>query len=694
MSVEDQQSRLRRKLVNNELNPFADFLLSIVLLCFIPFIYVSSLLHDKLMFKFLNNTYIYNVSWEDPRMDHRVFHLTEKDHVLTIASAGDNVLDYIIEGAKVTAVDFNSCQIALTELKKAAIIELEHEQFFEIFSYSNMKLLKSVYFSKLRKHLSSTSAKFWDDGINTIKSFMYSGTSGNMAYFALRVMFPLFGLGFIRDEIEKKTDIIEFRKKLSGSATAIRAIAWLMDNIMLRGGCCFAGVPERQMNLGIHRPNNMAIVTEKIMFETDLVNDNYFFAGYFLGYYTPNNCPRYLRKENFAAMKKYLSAGKLTLIHGTLLQAIQQTTVPFTVASLLDHMDWMTDSMITEEISALVNGKMDMENGKIYWRTFADAVHAAPLKWMNPVKVDDHDDRVCMYWTTWIAHLKDVPVDFHNRINTFKPRGLISNLITGAKIVTFPLWKPLVAGTLNATGQAKNMEAFYKYQKNDYDAFRESLLWARPSLMEAMPLLKKGGMVWVDVGGGTARNLEYFTPDTIRKYFKSIYILDVSSSLLEIASERVKQMGLEDIVTVVEHDFTADSVFKVLPNENTVDIITMSYSYSMIPNKAGAMLNAAKLIKSPNSKIPNSGGLIMIADFFCNWQYDDTLPFSARMFRNWESKFHTWWFAQDHVHLLTNQELEYASHMLECVWDDRFRGSVPFIPFLKPYHGVYVLRKK
>ena len=75
---------------------------------------------------------------------------------------------------------------------------------------------------------------------------------------------------------------------------------------MLRGGCCFAGVPERQMNLGIHRPNNLAMVTERIMFQTDLVNDNYFYSGYFLGYYKPHNCPRYLRKENYLKMKKHL----------------------------------------------------------------------------------------------------------------------------------------------------------------------------------------------------------------------------------------------------------------------------------------------------------------------------------------------------------------------------------------------------
>lgn len=238
-------------------------------------------------------------------MDHRVFKLDEEDHVITIASAGCNALDYIIEGATVTAVDFNSCQIALTELKKVAIIHLNYEQFFDIFSMSNMALLREVY-PTLRPHLSEASAQFWDKGQHTIKSFMYSGTSGNMSYFLFRVLFPLFGLGWIRNLLSKGTTKEEMSQKLANHSYSIRAIAWLLDNIMLRGGCCFAGVPERQMALGLHRPNNLAMVIERVFFKTDLVNDNYFYAGYILGYYKSNNCPRYLQKEHFETMKNHL----------------------------------------------------------------------------------------------------------------------------------------------------------------------------------------------------------------------------------------------------------------------------------------------------------------------------------------------------------------------------------------------------
>ena len=620
---------------------------------------------------------------QDPRMDHRVFNLTDKDHVITIASAGCNALDYIIEGSMVTAVDFNLCQIALTELKKVAIIQLEFEAFFEIFSKSNMELLKEVYPTKLRPLLSKPSAEFWDEGVNTIKSFMYSGTSGNMSYVLFRVLFPIFGLGFIRNELEKGTTSETLQKMVSNNSYSIRAIAWLMDNIMLRGGCCLAGVPERQMALGLHRPNNLAMVIERVFFKTDLVKDNYFYSGYILGYYKPDNCPRYLRREHFAAMKKHLKDGKLKLVHGTMLEAIDNSTVPITVASLLDHMDWMPDRMINEEMTHLFR-KMDPVNGKIFWRTFADNVHAAPLSWLNAVPVNDDDDRVGMYWTTWISHIKDVKVAYEERIDTNQDKGMAMQLITGLKMVTFPFWKPLVASTLKVTGHAKDMEAFYKYQKEGYDSFREGLLHARPALMEAFPLKKDGKMVWIDIGGGTARNLEFLPVEVIRKYFKEIVICDISASLLEMAQKRINAMGIQDIARVVEHDVTASTMFDVLPAVGSVDMITMSYSFSMIPDQKAAIANATKLLKK--------GGHIGIADFFQKGNYDDCLSPLFRRIRAIESVLHKAWFAMDHVHLLGDKQLGNFEG-LETVWDNRFRGSIPFMPFFQPYHGVYIMRK-
>jgi len=289
-----------------------------------------------------------------------------------------------------------------------------------------------------------------------------------MSYILFRVMFPLFGLGFIRRELMAGTSNEELVKMIGKCEYSIRSIAWIMDNLLLRGGCCLVGVPERQMALGLHRPNNLALVIERVFFKTDLVNDNYFYAGYILGHYKSYNCPRYLERQNFEKMRKHLKNGKLQLVHGTMLSAIDNSTVPITVASLLDHMDWMTDRMINEEITHLLK-KMDPVRGKIYWRTFADDVHSAPLAWLQPTRVghaDDigSDDRVGMYWTTWIAHINQLQIAYEERIDTKQDKGLVANLVTGAKVVTFPFWKSF-ASTGSATGHAKDMESFYKYQK-------------------------------------------------------------------------------------------------------------------------------------------------------------------------------------------------------------------------------------
>jgi SAM-dependent methyltransferase len=144
-------------------------------------------------------------------------------------------------------------------------------------------------------------------------------------------------------------------------------------------------------------------------------------------------------------------------------------------------------------------------------------------------------------------------------------------------------------------------------------------------------------------------------------------------------------MGVSSIVKVVEHDVTLDELLPgVSCAPGSVDIVTMSYSYSMIPNKKAAVNNINKLLKRD--------GHLAIADFFLKGNYDDCLSPLFRRTRAAESLFHKNWFAFDHVYLLEDKQLEFDN--FETVWDNRFRGAVPFLPFLNPYHGVYILQKK
>jgi S-adenosylmethionine-diacylgycerolhomoserine-N-methlytransferase len=144
-------------------------------------------------------------------------------------------------------------------------------------------------------------------------------------------------------------------------------------------------------------------------------------------------------------------------------------------------------------------------------------------------------------------------------------------------------------------------------------------------------------------------------------------------------------MGLSDVVQVVEHDFTSETVFKHLPKQGTVDVVTMSYSLSMIPDKNQALVNASRLLK------PRGDGILAVADFFLHGNHDEALPPTQAWFREMEAAFHKNWFAQDKVFLLDDQVFNTAKPALEPIWDNRFRGGVPFLPFLQPYHGVYMM---
>lgn len=53
-----------------------------------PLVFVWAGVGDRIIWGVLGRDYIYNVSWEDPRVDRNELKLSENDHVVTLASAG------------------------------------------------------------------------------------------------------------------------------------------------------------------------------------------------------------------------------------------------------------------------------------------------------------------------------------------------------------------------------------------------------------------------------------------------------------------------------------------------------------------------------------------------------------------------------------------------------------------------------
>jgi ubiquinone/menaquinone biosynthesis C-methylase UbiE len=365
--------------------------------------------------------------------------------------------------------------------------------------------------------------------------------------------------------------------------------------------------------------------------------------------------------------------------------------------------------MINEEMHWLQT-RMDQSKGRVFWRSFSEGVHSAPLVWLNPTQVDDKGDRVGMYWSTWFAKM-DGSIKYDLRTSHWastkrQEATTWSMLVTGVKIVLFPLLRGYITrkvqdkhkNNAQLSDHQSKMEAFYESQKNEYDSFREQMLYARPVLAECLPLrkLRDGKLVWVDVGGGTARNLEFFSVDTIRANFSKIVVVDVSMSLLEVARKRVEAAGLTDIVECIECDFcNQQAVSQKLPKSRTCDLVTFSYSLSMIPDKKSALKSAVSLLK------PQGAGVLGIADFFYGGGKRASYGLGdedgiTNIFTRIYCEFTRLWFKQDSVILLKEEVFKCVQEDvdLQKVPQERFRKRVPLLPLLRPWHGVLVAPTK
>lgn len=229
----------------------------------------------------------------------------------------------------------------------------------------------------------------------------------------------------------------------------------------------------------------------------------------------------------------------------------------------------------------------------------------------------------------------------------------------------------LVASPIRGNTHQQRLESFYKGQAKDYDDFRKRLLQGRQDLWNSLP--KPAGGVWMDMGGGTGANLEYFG-DGIKDLSK-VYVVDLAGSLLEVARERVRDRGWTH-VEAVEADATA-----YVPPEGQVDVVTFSYSLTMIPDWFAAMDHAWRLLKP--------GGILGVVDFYVGRKY----PATGRSKHGWFTRtFWPTWFSSDNV-FPCGDHLPYLMRKFEPIEIVEQWAKIPYIPFIRAPYYRFVGRK-
>jgi S-adenosylmethionine-diacylgycerolhomoserine-N-methlytransferase len=215
------------------------------------------------------------------------------------------------------------------------------------------------------------------------------------------------------------------------------------------------------------------------------------------------------------------------------------------------------------------------------------------------------------------------------------------------------------------------LEAFYREQRGAYDDFRKRLLHGREELMRGLDIPE--GATLLDMGGGTANNIEYLG-DRVQR-FRSIRVVDLCPSLLQVAAERIQRNSWSNVSTVLADVTTYE------PEDSPVDFVTFSYSLTMIPSWFQAIDHAYRLLKS--------GGIIGIVDFYVSRKW----PAPGLMqHRWWQRTFWPTWFASDNV-FLSPEHLPYLQNRFQTLrLEERF-GKVPYLFGLKAPYYVFLGRK-
>ncbi len=242
--------------------------------------------------------------------------------------------------------------------------------------------------------------------------------------------------------------------------------------------------------------------------------------------------------------------------------------------------------------------------------------------------------------------------------------GLMADL----RILYHLLLKPV-----RGKSHAERMENFYGGQAEAYDDFRRRLLNGREAMLESIPWPEQGG-VWVDMGGGTGFNIAAVAERVPQ--LSKVYLVDLSTSLLQVARKRFDEKGWSHVRTE-EADATTFT-----PEEGSADVVTFSYSLTMIPDWFSAMENALRILKP--------GGVIGVVDFYVARKF----PAEGRAKHGWFTRsFWPVWFAGDNV-FPSPDHLPFLDRHFETVTCTEAKGKVPYIPLIRMPYYRYVGRKR
>ncbi|KIX02343.1 uncharacterized protein Z518_08284 [Rhinocladiella mackenziei CBS 650.93] len=394
-------------------------------------IYYNDLLQKHQQF---GNEYIYAFNWEDPKVDRQLLNITQDDVILAITSAGDNILDYLLEKPKrIHAVDLNPNQNHLLELKVAAFTALPHSDVWQLFGEGQHPDFRNLLLQKLSPHMSSQAFQYWLNKayIFTSPGGLYESGGSRHAIKLVRWLFKLFGLTTKVRTICKVETLNEQREIWPYIRSLL--LSWPLHKAVVSTewwAWKAAGVPPAQHALIINdyaRRTNLP-KTKKLFGEavwqyvvdtldpvvetTQISRDNYFYYLCLQGKFSRKCHPRYLGVKAHATLSRPDTFDGLRIHTDEIMEVIARISPStLTIAILMDSMDWFNplENAALEQVIALnkvlkLGGRVLFRSAALRpWYTQIFEKHGFETKCVGRRDSGKCIDRVNMYASTWIC---------------------------------------------------------------------------------------------------------------------------------------------------------------------------------------------------------------------------------------------------------------------------------------------------
>ena len=304
--------------------------------------------HDMFFNRVHGSSLVYNMCWEDPRLDRQMLEIKPDSSIVMITSAGCNALDYLLDDpAAIHTVDVNPRQNALLQLKIALLRHGDHEELFSTFGLGVRPGFKNLL-GELRG-LSPYALRYWEQKHAYFErtplnpSFFYRSTSGQVAWVVVQSLFN--SSPRVRDYVDHLLNARTLDEQRALYKWVEPALWNALNSWLVRQPLTMTmlGVPRSQIRLIESQfPGGLAgfvrSKVERVLTELP-IQENYFWRGYAKGGYTRTCCPNYLLPENGPPLRE--RAGRINIHSTTLANFLRENPGSYSHFVLLDHQDWL-----------------------------------------------------------------------------------------------------------------------------------------------------------------------------------------------------------------------------------------------------------------------------------------------------------------------------------------------------------------